>query len=82
MQSFMILQNQHSTKTDVDRKITTLVNAIGKLAEFDGSVDGSAFSKLAKSLDEVAAKAIAARDAASGVDIRKAFDETFEIVAK
>ena len=61
--------------TNVDRKITTLVNAIGKLAEFDGSVDGSAFSKLAKSLDEVAAKAIAARDAASGVDIRKALPD-------
>lgn len=61
--------------TNVDRKITTLVNAIGKLAEFDGSVDGSAFSKLAKSLDEVAAKAIAARDAASGVDIGKALPD-------
>ena len=61
--------------TNVDRKITTLVNAIGKLAEFDGSVDGSAFSKLAKSLDEVAVKAIAARDAASGVDIGKALPD-------
>lgn len=61
--------------TNVDRKITTLVNAIGKLAEFDGSVDGSAFSKLAKSLDVVAEKAIAARDAAGGVDITKALPD-------
>ena len=61
--------------TNVDRKITTLVNAIGKLAEFDGSVDGSAFSKLAKSLDVVAEKAIAARDAAVGVDITKALPD-------
>lgn len=56
---------------NVDRKINTLVRAIERLKEFDGTVDGNVFNQLSKSLDEIASKSIAARDAASGVDITK-----------
>lgn len=56
---------------NVDRKINTLVRAIERLKEFDGTVDGNVFNQLSKSLDEIASKSIAARDAASGVDIIK-----------
>ncbi len=54
--------------TNVDRKITTLKNALDKLATFDHAANGNAFDVLSVSLDKIAEKAAQAAQAARGED--------------